>query len=663
MVKEIGNRNTMVTMMDGQYTSTVYSLIKDGRFSEAMGCLETVLEILPSNRAALSLLGYCYYHYGHYESACQAYEALVRYHGEHPEYRLYHAQTLFKMGDLVEASRVADVVNGFDEQVMHLKLAIAYASEQIPECKRILRGCKPRTAEVLRNEGCILYMEGSYMKACKKFEAAVDVIGHLPHLQYSIALCHFKQQDLVQALKCLATVIEEGVKQHPELSVGSQCDGQRVHSVGNSQALQDSALVEAFNLKCAIEYQLGNEDGAAEALVDMPPREVQELDPCTLHNKALVTFSADPEEGFRTMNFLIGNPPFPHEAFANLLLLYMKPPHNLLDFAADTIAQYPDYVQQYLPRDLLMFIDAMTMRQSSPSDAFQQFERIARQYVEKLRLLSKLVQDARVSSPALLPQKMQEYDAELQKYIPVLMAEAHMFWEIGQYSNAQAVLLQSKEFAGEHQAWKLNMAHTHFMMDVPVGKGDESTRSNFQKAIDFYHPILHRHKEEGTLLSTTAMVVANLCVSYIMDEKNREAEELMKQVEEEEERCQEQDNNKQVLHSCIINLVIGTLYCAKQNYEFGISRVIKSLQPLERKLETDTWFYAKRCFVAIADGLAKHTVFLNDKTVMDILEFLESVHAAGKEMPATLSLLDKSHRTIASEANQIYTVVAKHHNI
>lgn len=75
-----------------------------------------------------------------------------------------------------------------------------------------------------------------------------------------------------------------------------------------------------------------------------------------------------------------------------------------------------------------------------------------------------LLQDAKRSNPAVLSQKMQEYDDELQKYIPVLMAQAHMFWELGQYSNTQAVLLQSKEFASEHEAWKLNMAHTHFMM-------------------------------------------------------------------------------------------------------------------------------------------------------------------------------------------------------
>jgi len=34
-----------------------------------------------------------------------------------------------------------------------------------------------------------------------------------------------------------------------------------------------------------------------------------------------------------------------------------------------------------------------------------------------------------------------------------------------------------------------------------------------------------------------------------------------------------------------VNLVIGTLYCAKSNYEFGISRIIKSLEPLNKKVK------------------------------------------------------------------------------
>lgn len=85
------------------------------------------------------------------------------------------------------------------------------------------------------------------------------------------------------------------------------------------------------------------------------------------------------------------------------------------------------------------------------------------------------------------------------------------------------------------------------MQDAPAGKGDDAPCDNFQKAVEFYLPILQRHKDQGTLLSAAAMVIANLCVSYIMDEKNHEAEELMKQVEVEEERSQAKDPQKQVI--------------------------------------------------------------------------------------------------------------------
>jgi hypothetical protein len=49
-------------------------------------------------------------------------------------------------------------------------------------------------------------------------------------------------------------------------------DGKEVRSVGNSQVLKDTALVEAFNLKAAIEYSLKQPDKAKQDLASMPPR-------------------------------------------------------------------------------------------------------------------------------------------------------------------------------------------------------------------------------------------------------------------------------------------------------------------------------------------------------------------------------------------------------
>jgi tetratricopeptide repeat protein 30 len=96
--------------------------------------------------------------------------------------------------------------------------------------------------------------------------------------------------------------------------------------------------------------------------------------------------------------------------------------------------------------------------------------------------------------------------------------------------------------------------------------------------------------------------------------------------------------------------VIGTLYCAKANYGFGTSRIIKSLEPLSLKLDPDTWFYAKRCLVALADGLAKHTVFVDDKTVQDVVDFLDSVHAQGHNIPSGYGAVDAANRTVSAEA-------------
>ena len=45
-----------------------------------------------------------------------------------------------------------------------------------------------------------------------------------------------------------------------------------MRSVGNSQTLRETALIEAFNLKADIEYVTKNYAAAKEALADMPPR-------------------------------------------------------------------------------------------------------------------------------------------------------------------------------------------------------------------------------------------------------------------------------------------------------------------------------------------------------------------------------------------------------
>lgn len=90
-------------------------------------------------------------------------------------------------------------------------------------------------------------------------------------------------------------------------------------------------------------------------------------------------------------------------------------------------------------------------------------------------------------------------------------------------------------------------------------------------------------------------------------------------------------------HLCIVNLVVGTLYCSRGNFEFGVGRVLQAMHPPHAKLGTDTWYYAKRCLLALAEGVAKHMVALSDATLGSVCRFLDAADAHGKDIPAVVA--------------------------
>merc|ERR1719321_2451025 len=234
------------------------------------------------------------------------------------------------------------------------------------------------------------------------------------------------------------------------------------------------------------------------------------------------------------------------------------------------------------------------MVQTSPEEAYRKYDDLTNKHIDQLRKLTKAIQDARISRDnEAIKQSLKLYDEALERYIPVLMAMARVYWDKENYPMVERLFRQSTEFCSEHEVWRLNVAHVFFMQE-----------SKFKDAIKYYEPVVQKPQAED-ILEIPAIVLANLCVSYIMTSQNEKAEELMRSIEKEEERIGFEDPEKQCFHLCIVNLVIGTLYCAKGNYEFGISRIIKSLDPYDKKLHMDTWFYAKRCFLALAENMTK----------------------------------------------------------
>ncbi|XP_071106591.1 intraflagellar transport protein 70A-like [Haliotis cracherodii] len=638
-------------LKEGEYTSTIYGLIKDQRYPEAVQLLNNQLQSHPKSRSALSLLAYCYYQMQDFVNAADSYEQLTLMQPDVEEYRLYYAQALHKACLYQEAMKVACQIDNpaYQGQITKLQAAIKYGEEDLPGAKSLVEQCPADDPDTEVNFGCLLFKEGRFEEACQKFSTAMQIVGYKPDLSYNIALCHYMMKQYAPALKHIADIIERGIREHPELSVGMTTEGIDVRSVGNTLTLHETALIEAFNLKAAIEYQLKNFEAACEALTDMPPRSEEELDAVTLHNQGLMNMEQNATQGFQKMQFLLQQNPFPPETFGNLLLLYIK--YEYYDLAADVLAENAHLTYKYLSPYLYDFLEAVITRQTSPEEAYRKLDEMASKQTETLRKLTKQVQEARQNhDDDAVKRAVNEYDEALERYIPILMQQAKIYWDMENYQQVEKIFRKSVEFCNEHDAWKLNVAHVLFMQE-----------NKYKEATGFYEPIVKKNYDN--LLSVSAIVLANLCVSYIMTSQNEEAEELMRKIEKEEEQVAYEDPEKKIYHLCIVNLVIGTLYCAKGNYEFGISRVIKSLEPYNKKLGTDTWFYAKRCFLSLIENMTKHMIMIRDSVIQECIQFLECCELYGRDVKAVIEQpleeepMHPGRNTVAFEARLLKSIL------
>jgi tetratricopeptide repeat protein 30 len=227
-----------------------------------------------------------------------------------------------------------------------------------------------------------------------------------------------------------------------------------------------------------------------------------------------------PTQGFEKLQFLLQQNPCPPETFGNVLLLYCK--YQYYDLAADVLAENAHLTYKYLTPFMFDFLDAVITQQSSPEDAFRKFDEMAGSQTEQLRKLTKQVQSARQRHDEEdVKRAVNDYEEALERYIPVLMAQAKIYWDQENYQMVEKIFRKSVEFCNEHDVWKLNVAHVLFMQET-----------KYKEAIGFYEPIVKKHRED--LLSVSAIVLANLCVSYIMTSQNEAAEDLMRRIEKEE---------------------------------------------------------------------------------------------------------------------------------
>ena len=106
-----------------------------------------------------------------------------------------------------------------------------------------------------------------------------------------------------------------------------------------------------------------------------------------------MNIDSDPTGGFRKLNFMLQNPPFPSETFGNLLLLYIK--HEYHDLAADVLAENAHLTYKHLQAELFEYVDASIVVQTSVEEAYKRFDTLTSKHIETLRTLTKKIQARR----------------------------------------------------------------------------------------------------------------------------------------------------------------------------------------------------------------------------------------------------------------------------
>jgi tetratricopeptide repeat protein 30 len=187
----------------------------------------------------------------------------------------------------------------------------------------------------------------------------------------------------------------------------------------------------------------------------MPPRLEHELDQVTLHNQALMNMDKDPSGGFEKMDFLLQQSPCPPETFGNLLL-YVK--FDFLDSAADLLAENSHIAANSLSPYLYDFLDATLLKYSAPNEAYKKFDDFGDKHIDVLRKLTKQVQVARSNHDEETVKKVvNEYEEAVNRYIPILMAQAKIYWDLDNYPMVEKIFTKSVEFCNENDTWKLNV--------------------------------------------------------------------------------------------------------------------------------------------------------------------------------------------------------------
>ncbi|OHT07373.1 TPR Domain containing protein [Tritrichomonas foetus] len=641
-------------MNNENYTRNIYNLIGDENYNDALKILDNELHTYPDSTAIYSLKAYCYWQQEEYQKSCECYSKLVQLNPNNDHYKLLHSQALYKTSQYYDAMRVSF---GVQNQELKPKTAllqsdIRYAEEDIQSTKSILQESDQEDENIMIDQAVVLFKEDRYEEALEKYNDIKRTHGFSPEIQYCIALCYYRLNRFNESLTCISEIKANCARTHPELLRSLTGENVDIDVTGNRSVVQELYLVEAFNLLMALEYDHRHYREAKDALHELPMRTEEDLDSITLHNTALVTMDEDPSSSFSKLTFLLSQEPPVTETFRNLLLGYCK--FEYYSYAADLLGENSDLALKTMGQPMLDFLDAVLLYASSKEEAYRKFDELCKAKADILRrLLSQIEETRKTQDEQQQTQLTIEFEANVSELIPILMFQAKIFWDLGNYQLVELLLNKYADFCFDNRTWKLNLAHTYFMQP-----------NKMQEAIQWYEPLV---LGEQNLLDVEAIVVANLCVAYVTTDQNGLADTLINRLTDEEAQKVKDDPDAKLYHLSIIHLVIGTLYCAHKNFEFGIDYVFKAFSPMHSKLNPDTWFYAKKCIQEILRAMSMRHYIMPDNTFEQICKFLDEVDKHGKNIESiidmTLNAEDaRENQTISFEARTIKSMFLRLYN-
>lgn len=130
------------------------------------------------------------------------------------------------------------------------------------------------------------------------------------------------------------------------------------------------------------------------------------------------------------------------ETFSNLLLLYCK--FGYYDLAADVLAENSEFIDKMPNPEEFRFIDAIILQKAYPEESLRKLDIMANEHIDTLRQLTKDIQDARLAQDKEgIKKSLKEFDDCLDRYIPVLMSQAKIYWDKENYSVVEKLFRQS----------------------------------------------------------------------------------------------------------------------------------------------------------------------------------------------------------------------------